>query len=97
MAEAMTDRRETWSIERRVTISGVISIVMLCAALLAVYIKTTERVNAVEIALTYQRGVNDQIREDQKTMKEDTNSSIVKLEQYVTRIEGKVDRLLERR
>lgn len=94
---SLPERRESWTIERKITISGIVSIVMLCAALLTVYIKTTERVNAVEIALTYQRGVNDQIREDQKTLKADTGTAITKLEATMARIDGKVDRLLERR
>lgn len=92
----MVDRRDTWTIERKITISGIVSIAMLAGAILTSYIKTTERVNALEIALTYQKGVNDQIKQDQLMLKTDTGVALAEVKTSLREMGNDIKRLLER-
>lgn len=86
-----------WSLDRKVTIAGVAAVLMLAGSLLGVYIKTNERIGAMEIALTYQKGVNDQLKESQKDIKTDTSVAIGDVKSSLKDLNGKVDRLLERK
>lgn len=87
----------SWSPDRKVTAAGVCSVLMLAGALLGVYTKTSERIGAMEIALTYQRGVNDQLKESQKDIKADNTNAISEVKQSIDKLSLKVDRLLERK
>lgn len=88
---------DAFSLDKRVTISGVVAVVMLAASLLGVYIKTNERISAMEIALTYQKGVNDQLKESQRDIKADTATAIGEVKVSVDKLSTKIDRLLERK
>lgn len=88
---------EGWSMDKKVTISGIVAIILLSGSVLGVYIKMNERMGSVEIALTYQKGKNDEMRETQKEIKTDTANAINEVKNIVERLSSKVDRLLERR
>lgn len=88
---------KVFSLDRKVTVAGVVSVIMLAASLLGVYMKTNERISAVEMALTYQKGVNDQLKESQKDIKADNTRSIDEVKGSIDKLSNKIDKLLERK
>ncbi len=93
----MVQKEENWSLDRKVTIAGVVAVLMLAGSLLGVYVKTNERISAMEIALTYQKGVNDQLKESQKDIRADTTKSIDEVKSSIDKLGNKIDKLLERK
>ena len=88
---------EGWTMEKKLTISGLCSIAMLSGSVLAVYVGTAQRINTLEIAVTYQKGVNDQLKESQREMKSEQNAVVTEVKASMTRLEGKVDSLILQR
>lgn len=86
-----------WSLDRKVTVAGVVSVIMLSASILGVYIRQDTRITSMEIALTYQKGVNDQLKESQKDIKTDTTAAVNEVKASIDRMNNKIDRLLERK
>lgn len=86
-----------WSVDRKVTIAGLCSVLTLAGAVLAVYVRMNDRVNSIEVAMTYQKGVNDQLRESQKENKNDTSAGFAEVKSSIKDLTQKVDRLLERK
>lgn len=86
-----------WSLDRKVTVAGVVSVLMLAASILGVYIRQDTRITSMEIALTYQKGVNDQLKESQKDIKTDTTLAINEVKTSVDKLSVKIDRLIEKR
>lgn len=94
----MAIKEETiWSLDRKVTVAGVVSVLMLAASILGVYIRQDTRITSMEIALTYQKGVNDQLKESQKDIKTDTTLAINEVKTSVDKLSVKIDKLIERR
>lgn len=93
----MTERRSAWTLDRRIGLSGIAAILTLTGAILAIYVRNDTRMTSMEIALTYQKGVNDQLRDSQKDIKADTNIAIGKVESAVRDLSAKVDVLLQRK
>lgn len=93
----MDTRQEIWSLDRKVTVAGVVSVLMLAASILGVYIRQDTRITSMEIALTYQKGVNDQLKESQKDIRADTSKSIDEVKSSIDKLSNKIDKLLERK
>lgn len=93
----MREDSTIWSLDRKVTIAGVVSVLMLAASILGVYIRQDTRITSMEIALTYQKGVNDQLKESQKDIKTDTSAAISDVKGSIDKLSNKIDRLLERK
>jgi len=86
-----------WTFERKIGVSGVVAIVMLAGSIFSVYQNFDTRMTKNELALTYQKGVNDQLKENQKEMKNDTTSAINEVKTTLRDIRISLDRLLERK
>lgn len=86
-----------WSLDRKVTGAGVVAVLTLAASILGVYIRQDTRITSVEIAVTYQKGVNDQLKENQKDIKTDTTIAINEVKGSVDKLSNKIDKLLERK
>lgn len=92
-----TMAQQKFSLDRKVTVAGVVSVLMLAASILGVYIRQDMRITSMEIALTYQKGVNDQLKESQKDIKTDTTLAINEVKNSVDKLSVKIDKLIERR
>jgi len=88
---------QNWSLDRKVTIAGLVSIIGLAGSMLAVYVSMNVRLSNVELALTYQRGANDQLRETVKENKVETSNAVSEVKSLIKDVSAKVDRLLERK
>lgn len=86
-----------WSLDRKVTGAGIAAVLALAASILSVYIRQDTRITSVEIAVTYQKGVNDQLKENQKDIKTDTTIAINEVKGSVDKLSNKIDKLLERK
>lgn len=86
-----------WSLDRKVTGAGIVAVLALAASILSVYIRQDTRITSVEIAVTYQKGVNDQLKENQKDIKTDTTVAINEVKGSVDKLSNKIDKLLERK
>jgi hypothetical protein len=93
----MKSENVIWSLDRKVTVAGVVAVLMLAASILGVYIRQDTRITSMEIALTYQKGVNDQLKESQKDIKVDTARSIDEVKGSIDKLSNKIDKLLERK
>lgn len=93
----MTEPSQVWTLDRRVTAAGVVAVLMLAASILGVYIRQDTRITSMEIALTYQKGVNDQLKESQKDIRKDTSKSIDEVKSSIDKLSNKIDKLLERK
>lgn len=93
----MVQSNNLWSLDRKVTVAGVVAVLMLAASILGVYIRQDTRITSMEIALTYQKGVNDQLKESQKDIKTDTTLAINEVKTSVDKLSVKIDKLIERR
>lgn len=93
----MIAKQENWSLDRKVTVAGVVAVLMLAASILGVYIRQDTRITSMEIAITYQKGVNDQLKESQKDLKGDTSQAINEVKGSIDKLSNKIDRLLERK
>lgn len=88
---------QTWSLDRKVTIAGIVSIIGLAASVLTVYVSMNVRLSNVELALTYNRGANDQLRETVRENKAETAQTVAEVKSLIKDVSAKVDRLLERK
>lgn len=95
----MNERRPNsqWTFEKKIGVSGILSVFLLAGSILSVYTAFDRRMTSAELAVTYQRGVNDQLKENQKEIKADTNVAIGKVESSLRDLNGKVDMLLQRK
>lgn len=86
-----------WSFDKKINFAHITSLLMLASAILTVYIRQDTRVTSLEIAVTYQKGVNDQLKESQKDIKTDTTLAINEVKTSVDKLSMKIDRLIEKR
>lgn len=87
----------SWTLERKIGVSGVVAVLMLGGSILSLYTAFDRRMTSAELAVTYQRGVNDQLRDNQKEIKADTNVAINEVKSSLRDLNGKVDMLLQRK
>jgi hypothetical protein len=94
---AMDRRQTTWTLDRKVTLSGAIACLTFAGGLFAVWYTAMDRITKVELAMQYQKGINDQLKDSQKEIKADTLSAINDVKSAVKDLSQKVDRALERK
>lgn len=93
----MEEKTQNWSWDKKVNFAHITSVLMLAGAILGVYIRQDTRITSLEIAVTYQKGVNDQLKESQKDLKGDTSQAINEVKGSIDKLSNKIDRLLERK
>lgn len=86
-----------WTLDKKVTIGGIVSLLVLSGSILSVYVSMNVRMSNAELALVYQKGVNDQLRDNLKENKTDTAAGFSEVKSSIRDLTGKVDRLLERK